>query len=182
MSHSRKKGKIPNGNSIKSISKPITTPTNISLQKSYLLKLIQPIFIGGKKTGTELESQLASIYTNIQSQLQAAPDMFRCTIYSNHGKMALSFISKQERRRGCWQDARTTQTLLEAMVKPHVHLKISSLHVLFFTHLTPRCALKSFMPQYVSQVCVGLSNTSLRISRLNVEMQSPNLKVKSLYF
>lgn len=73
--------------------------------------MIQPIFIGGKKTGTELESQLTFIYTNIQSQLQAAPDIFRYTIYSNHGKMALSFIRKQKRE----------EEGAGSMLEPHKH-------------------------------------------------------------
>lgn len=97
------------------------------------------------------------------------------------GTIFHQWAEEREKRRVLGQHARTTQALVEAMVKPHFNLKVSHC-TLSSTHLTPRCTLKSFVPQYVSQVCIGLSNTSLRISRLNMEIQSPNLKIKCLFF
>lgn len=52
-----------------------------------------------------------SIYTNIQSQLKAVSDMFVYTTYSNHGKMAPSFISKEMRE----------EEGAGSMLEPHKH-------------------------------------------------------------
>lgn len=78
------------------------------------------------------------------------------------------------------------------MLEPRIHQQrlsktifqlrdLISVCSLFYTP-SSKISLKEFVPQRMSQVCIVLSKTSLRVSRLNVEMQSSNSKVKHSYF